>query len=40
MDAAGTAEEEEWKVHRVLMEKVFTRQAEVCTIAEWAARLR
>jgi nicotinamidase-related amidase len=27
------------EVHRVLMEKVFPRQAEVTTVAEWTARL-
>jgi nicotinamidase-related amidase len=26
------------EVHRVLTEKVFPRQADVCTIAEWTAR--
>jgi nicotinamidase-related amidase len=28
------------EVHRVLLEKVFPRQAEVATIADWAASLR
>ncbi len=28
------------EVHRVLTTKVFPRQAEVLTMADWAARLR
>jgi nicotinamidase-related amidase len=35
-DACGDVDPE---VHRVLTEKVFPRQAEVTTVAEWAARL-
>ena len=32
-DACADADEE---VHRVLLDKVFPRQAEVCTVAAWA----
>jgi nicotinamidase-related amidase len=35
-DACADADDE---VHRVLTEKVFPRQAEVLTVAEWAGRL-
>ena len=35
-DACGETDAE---VHRVLTEKVFPRQAEVLTVADWAARL-
>jgi nicotinamidase-related amidase len=35
-DCCGDADPE---VHRVLTEKVFPRQAEVLTVADWAARL-
>jgi nicotinamidase-related amidase len=36
-DGCGDADPE---VHRVLLEKVFPRQADVLTIDEWASRLR
>jgi nicotinamidase-related amidase len=36
-DACADADPE---VHRVLLEKVFPRQATVCTVDEWAATLR
>jgi len=35
-DACADADDE---VHRVLTRKVFVRQAEVLTVAEWSGRL-